>query len=1151
MIGYAEMESTLHYTSVTHADAMMTSINKMRLNSDLCDVTVIVGNFRIMAHRVILSASAPFFYQTLQTSAHHQQTLSAALHPTSELHLDGVDVTAALKIIEFCYTSAISLDNDNVWPLLTAALKFELTEISGLCCEFVSDDLDISNCLHVQCMAARLNCSQLVATAAQFIEENIEKICASSSLLSLAAPDVVDLTSSLSASRQKDDILLSVITAWLGFDPAGRCHVSQLFLRKFPEFREELSNLYPGGVEDIVCGGRNKDLHGSSGTTDGLEKASTEVPTVGVVNSPETLVEKSDPTSRGRDREGNVKAKLSVDSYKVPASLNHSEVSVDEPLYICVSCGDEFASASELCLHQRCCEESAHPVYVSRNVREWRERRGQAGAGAASSSQNNASPLEDECGITVDDSLVCSPSERASSSDFKAEQEVGGGVSSDMQNYLGTGSQLDNARVSADAADFSGGCDTGSCGDEEASGAVLGGDKHEGNATTASSSREAEVDDGMLHNDTNNNDINEGTGEKNGDGAKCEEENVDGVNVESREMTGSIVGIDSGGEGKAVVKVEPAQPDELSSSTTRLLNLGSELSTLGSQSMLGFKCQICYKGFGDRKSLSKHWKMTHGVDQRAASGMGDHSTVYQSPTVTPATGASHEQREKVGGAKKSKLSRASLVEADVGTEFSSSFTSSITQQQQILPADVNGSSEASELYQQYVRQYQEFAKWCMEQSPTFCQACLLYHPKGSVCPKAAEVGGSGTSEQPHGRHHRGGRQTTTTAEVGQGFEGARTPDGGCHGDKAGVKTDPSAESEQPLDMSKSSHDFSPSSAATGGIGGSTFLSPLSVGRSTTAALAGLAASSPLGLSQYYNYARLLAGDTSVSHQGDPASAQLASLDVNGDAAHAIYGQFLPYPPSSSSSSSSTGYHHALSLVQDNSSLTSVETNRANNSADKFPSLPDQKTVSDGPKRRQNSKGGEHPQTSSGQQRSGPKRRLASRQGFPCNVCTRVFSYQAALFTHMRTHSPTARVYQCQLCHESFARAPDLKVHVCPNGIEKPYNCPSCGQTFAKNIHLKRHLATHSGLKPYPCWVCGKRFSRSDHLKRHTQSIHAGSRPHVCQVCGKEFVRKYELNKHMLMHSAPGMAGGIPGLTAGVSAEVTAGVMARVTGSDTT
>lgn len=148
-----------------------------------------------------------------------------------------------------------------------------------------------------------------------------------------------------------------------------------------------------------------------------------------------------------------------------------------------------------------------------------------------------------------------------------------------------------------------------------------------------------------------------------------------------------------------------------------------------------------------------------------------------------------------------------------------------------------------------------------------------------------------------------------------------------------------------------------------------------------------------------------------------------------------------------------------------------------------------------------------------------EKKTSPRQGFPCAVCGRMFAYQAALLTHMKVHSVSSSAYQCQLCQENFSSASHLKIHPCPNRIEKPYKCPHCDQTFAKNIHLKRHLATHSGLRPYPCWVCGKRFSRSDHLKRHSQSLHAGSRPHGCLTCGKEFVRKYELNKHMMMHTS--------------------------------
>lgn len=57
------MDSILHYTSVSHAGSLMAGINRLRITADLCDVTVVVGDYRILAHKIILSASSPFFYQ--------------------------------------------------------------------------------------------------------------------------------------------------------------------------------------------------------------------------------------------------------------------------------------------------------------------------------------------------------------------------------------------------------------------------------------------------------------------------------------------------------------------------------------------------------------------------------------------------------------------------------------------------------------------------------------------------------------------------------------------------------------------------------------------------------------------------------------------------------------------------------------------------------------------------------------------------------------------------------------------------------------------------------------------------------------------------------------------------------------------------------
>ena len=96
-----------------------------------------------------------------------------------EYRLDNVDETAFLKIIEFCYTSAISVTPDLAWPLLSAAAIVELPEICGLCCDLLASDLTLTSCLAMHLSAARLSptaSAQLLKASSQFLEDNVTEV---------------------------------------------------------------------------------------------------------------------------------------------------------------------------------------------------------------------------------------------------------------------------------------------------------------------------------------------------------------------------------------------------------------------------------------------------------------------------------------------------------------------------------------------------------------------------------------------------------------------------------------------------------------------------------------------------------------------------------------------------------------------------------------------------------------------------------------------------------------------------------------------------------------------------------------------------------------------------------------------------------------
>lgn len=406
--------------------------------------------------------------------------------------------------------------------------------------------------------------------------------------------------------------------------------------------------------------------------------------------------------------------------------------------------------------------------------------------------------------------------------------------------------------------------------------------------------------------------------------------------------------------------------------------------------------------------------------------------------------------------------------------------------------NVNPAATPSEIYANYIKQCNKIAEWYMSQGAQFCQLCMGVHVLGK-CPKATFNGVSGVAEEAGNNNPNSNSSCSISSKVEQ-YGAGRDSINENSNDKHDDTADKVGENEDgPLDMSKSAADFTPSFHP---------MTPSSSGCSSkSSSINSSGHSSGLGLPASFLYPQMVP-DSHILDMSTPrlSEGREAGTPLNSRDLALTVKKTSPVSPNLPPFGTTPFpmYHPPPTFSA-------------------IPSLP---SLNSGPGVSSAGQSMSTPVLALSKSSGGQRKKVSSRQGFPCKVCNRVFQYQTALFTHMHNHSPSARSYQCQLCNQTFARAPDLKVHVCPNGNEKPFSCPSCGQTFAKNIHLKRHLATHSGLKPYPCWVCGKRFSRSDHLKRHTQSIHAGARPHVCQICGKEFVRKYELNKHMQSHEQP-------------------------------
>ncbi|XP_076545050.1 uncharacterized protein LOC117604279 isoform X1 [Osmia lignaria lignaria] len=136
--------------------------------------------------------------------------------------------------------------------------------------------------------------------------------------------------------------------------------------------------------------------------------------------------------------------------------------------------------------------------------------------------------------------------------------------------------------------------------------------------------------------------------------------------------------------------------------------------------------------------------------------------------------------------------------------------------------------------------------------------------------------------------------------------------------------------------------------------------------------------------------------------------------------------------------------------------------------------------------------------------------------FVCNKCGKSFKHKQLLQRHQLVHSDD-RPYICKSCNASFKTKANLINHQSTHTGEKKYFCEICGQQFAHKTSLTLHYRWHTGHKPYTCEVCHKSFSQNGNLQEHMR-IHTGEKPYCCDYCGRKFTTSSQFKLHVKRHT---------------------------------
>ncbi|KAL6104976.1 zbtb44 [Pungitius sinensis] len=124
---------TFTHSSTSHSQEMLEKLNALRSQGHLCDVTIRVQDKLFLAHKVVLACCSEFFRSKLVGRPDEEDKFVLDLHH--------VTVSGFAPLLEYAYTSTLSISTENIIDVLAAASYMQMFAVASTCSEFMKSSI--------------------------------------------------------------------------------------------------------------------------------------------------------------------------------------------------------------------------------------------------------------------------------------------------------------------------------------------------------------------------------------------------------------------------------------------------------------------------------------------------------------------------------------------------------------------------------------------------------------------------------------------------------------------------------------------------------------------------------------------------------------------------------------------------------------------------------------------------------------------------------------------------------------------------------------------------------------------------------------------------------------------------------------------------